>query len=109
MGGMASPMMSPPYLAPKRRAEPRSEVADSQERDPHLRSVVEVMGYHIHALDGDLGHVENFMFDNDDWSLRYFVVDTSNWWFGKRVLIAMQAVRGMDWGERHGRLVLSCC
>jgi hypothetical protein len=106
-GAMASPMMSLPYLGLQMRAEPRPEVVDSQERDPHLRSVVEVIGYHIHALDGDIGHVENFMFENDDWSLRYFVVDTSNWCLGKRVLIAMQAVKGVDWSDRHVRLDVS--
>ena len=37
----------------------------------------------------------------------YFVVDTSNWWFGKRVLIAMQAVKGVDWSDRHVRLDVS--
>ena len=47
------------------------------------------------------------MFDNDDWSLPYFVVDTSNWWFGNRVLIAMHAVKGMDWSDRHVRLDVS--
>jgi hypothetical protein len=106
-GAMASPMMSTPYFGLRMTPEPRAEIVDSLERDPHLRSVVEVMGYHIHALDGDLGHVENFMFDNDDWSLRYFVIDTSNWWFGKRVLIAMQAVSAVDWSDRRVRLDVS--
>jgi len=105
-GGMA-PMVSPPYFGPQTRAEERPEVVDSEDRDPHLRSVVEVMGYDIQALDGDIGHVENFMFENDDWSLRYFVVDTSNWWLGKRVLIAMEAVKGVDWSDRHVRLDVS--
>jgi hypothetical protein len=107
MGALASSMMSSPYLGLQMRAVPRSEVSDSQERDPHLRSVFEVIGYHIHALDGDIGHVENFMFNNDDWSLHYFVVDTSNRWLGKRVLIAMQAVNGVDWSDRHVRLNVS--
>ena len=47
------------------------------------------------------------MFENADWSLRYFVVDTSNWWLGKRVLIAMEAVKGVDWSDRHVRLDVS--
>ena len=104
---MASPMMSLPYLGLQTRAEARPEVMDSEDRDPHLRSVVEVVGYHIQALDGDIGHVENFMFENDDWSLRYLVADTNNWWLGKRVLIDMQAVKGVDWSDRHVRLDVS--
>ena len=98
---MAPPTTRPHYSASKRepRRAPRS--VDSEERDPHLRSVVEVIGYHIHATDGDIGHVENFMLDCEGWNLRYFVVDTSNWWLGKRVLVAMQAVKGVDWSDRH--------
>jgi uncharacterized protein YrrD len=107
MGAMSSPMMPPPYLGLQMTSERRAEAEDDQEGDPHLRSVVEVIGYHIHALDGDIGHVENFMFDVDDWSLHYFVVDTSNWWFGKRVLIAMQAVKTVEWSDRHIRLDVS--
>ena len=83
------------------------EVTDGHEGGPHLRSVVEVIGHHVHALDGDIGHVENFMFENDDWSMHYFIVDASNWWFGKRVLIAMQAVKTVEWSDRRVRLDLS--
>jgi hypothetical protein len=103
-GAMASPLMTPPYLGFQLNSEQRAEVEDRQEGDPHLRSVFEVIGYRIHALDGDIGHVENFMFDNDDWSLHYFIVDTSNWWFGKRVLIATQAIKGVEWSDRRVRV-----
>ena len=47
------------------------------------------------------------MLDKEDWRLRYFVVDTSKWWLGKRVLIAMQAVRSVEWSDRHIRLDVS--
>jgi hypothetical protein len=103
-GTISSPMMSPPYLGLQENADQRAEVADHQEGDPHLRSVFEVIGYRIHAMDGDIGHVENFLFENADWRLHYFVVDTSNWWFGKRVLIATQAVKSVEWSDRHVRV-----
>ena len=106
-GATASPMMAPPYLGVQLNSERRAEIADDQEGDPHLRSVVEVIGYHVHALDGDIGHVENFMLESQDWSLQYFVVDTSNWWLGKRVLIATQAVKAVEWSDRHIRLDVS--
>ena len=50
--------------------------------DPHLRSVVEVTGYRVHAVDGEIGHIEDLMLDGADWSVRYVIVDTRNWWFG---------------------------
>jgi hypothetical protein len=65
------------------------------------------MGYHIHAIDGEIGHVQDFMLDNDDWSLLYFIVDTSNWWFGKCVLIAPQAATRIDWSDRQVQLDVS--
>ena len=51
-----------------------------QDDDPHLRSCKEVMDYHIHATDGDIGHVQGLLIDDENWRVRYLVVDTSNWW-----------------------------
>jgi sporulation protein YlmC with PRC-barrel domain len=60
----------------------------SNEDDPHLRSIEAVTGYHIHAKDGEIGHVDDFLLEEEDWSIRYLIVDTNNWWFGKKVLIS---------------------
>jgi sporulation protein YlmC with PRC-barrel domain len=67
--------------------------------DPSLRSVRNVTGYYIEATDGDLGHVEDFIVDTGEWALRYMVVDTRNWWPGKKVLISPQWIREMSWPE----------
>ncbi len=101
---MGSSLMAPPYFGVRSRAEPRAEVDESQGGDPHLRSVVQVIGYNIHASDGEIGHVDDFMLDNAEWSLCYLIVDTSNWWFGRRVLIAPSAVTGIDWFARQVQL-----
>jgi len=98
-GAMASPLLSPPYLGLGEEAEP--EVPEEATGDAHLRSFVDVVGYRLHAVDGEIGHVENFLLDNSDWSLGYFIVDTSNWWFGKRVLIAPVAVTSIEWSDRR--------
>jgi hypothetical protein len=58
--------------------------------DPHLRSVREVKGYHIHASDGEMGHVADFIADDALWVIRYFVVHVSNWLPAKKVLISPQ-------------------
>jgi len=52
--------------------------------DPHLRSTDEVSGYHIQAADGEIGHVEDFVIDDETWAIRYMVVATRNWWPGKK-------------------------
>jgi len=71
----------------------------AQEGDPHLHSIKEVTGYHIQAVDDTIGHIEDFFIDEADWTLRYLLVDTQNWWPGKRVLIATDWVDEINWGE----------
>jgi len=69
-----------------------------------IRSTTEVIGYHVHATDGEIGHVENFVFDHANWDIRYFGVDTRNWWPGEHVLISPYAIREIDWADRHVEL-----
>jgi hypothetical protein len=59
-----------------------------------------VSGYHIHARDGEIGHVEDFLLDDTDWSIHYLVVDTKNWWPGKKVLISPRSAAEIDWSGR---------
>ena len=75
--------------------------------DPHLRSTHEVSGYHIHAADGEIGHVEDFIIDDETWAIRYLVIDTRNWWPGKKVLISPRWIERVSWGERLVFLNLS--
>jgi hypothetical protein len=100
---MASPLMAPPYLglSSTNEVEAHGEGVTLRGADPHLRGVVEVTGYRVHALDGEIGHIENFMIDDADWSVHYLIVDTRNWWFGKHVLISPVAVKSVDWFDRH--------
>jgi hypothetical protein len=63
----------------------------------HLRSVKEVTGYHIQALDDAVGHVEDFLLDTLTWSIRYLVVDTHNWRPGRKVLISPAWAGTVDW------------
>jgi hypothetical protein len=68
--------------------------------DSHLRSIAEVTGYLIRASDGELGHVDDFLIDDLSWAVRYLVVDTSNWWFGKHVLAVPSWIDRIDWPSR---------
>jgi len=67
--------------------------------DPNLRSTYDVSGHHIHALDGEIGHVEDFIIDDDTWEIRYLVVDTKNWLPGKKVLISPRWIERVSWPE----------
>ena len=67
--------------------------------DPHLRSTHAVLGYHIQALDGEIGHVVDFIIDDETWAIRYLVVDTQEWWLDKHVLVAPQWLGSVSWNE----------
>jgi hypothetical protein len=86
-----------PLDAPPPELPPPTPPADPE--DSHLRSANEVAGYHIQALDHEFGHVEQFLFDDENWAIRYLVVDTRNWWPGKRVLLAPQWISEVCWSE----------
>jgi hypothetical protein len=67
--------------------------------DPHLRSTHDVSGHHIQAADGEIGHVEDFIIDDETWAIRYLIIDTRNWWPGKKVLVSPQWIESVSWSE----------
>jgi len=67
--------------------------------DSHLRSTRHVGGYHIQATDGQIGHVDDFIVDDESWAIRYLIIDTNNWWAGKKVLIAPKWIDSINWVE----------
>lgn len=79
--------------------EVQTEVVKVAEGDPRLRSIKEVTGYHIVALDDKIGHVVDFIVDDETWVIRYMVVDTRNWLPGKKVLVAPTWIEKVVWAE----------
>ena len=67
--------------------------------DCHLRSSKAVTGYHIHATDGDIGHVQDLLVDDRTWAIRYLIVDTSNWWGGHLVLVSPHWIEAVSWPD----------
>jgi sporulation protein YlmC with PRC-barrel domain len=102
MGGYGysgSSMVDLSYMEAMRRAE-RTADTRRKDDDPHLRSTEAVTGYHVHASDGEVGHVEDFVLDDADWSIHFLIVDTKNWWPGKKVLISPRLARDINWSDR---------
>ena len=87
------------------QAPPQS--ADVVSGDAHLRSAREVQGYGVEGSDGAIGHVEDFLVDDETWAVRYLVIDTSNWWFGKKVLVAPHWASRISWEESKVHVDLS--
>jgi uncharacterized protein YwbE len=62
-----------------------------------LRSAHDLHGFTLRATDGEIGHVRQFYFDDEQWAIRYLVVDTGGWLSGRRVLISPIALGETDW------------
>jgi sporulation protein YlmC with PRC-barrel domain len=67
--------------------------------DCHLRSCHTVTGYHVHAKDGDIGHVADLLVDDQTWAIRYLIIDTSNWWIGHKVLVGPQWIDNVSFPD----------
>jgi hypothetical protein len=94
------PIMVPPPEAggpqgPTRSAAPAAEPAP----ESHLKSVHALRGYHIRAIDGEIGHLDDLYIDDRSWEVRYLFIDTSNWIGGKPVLVPRERARRVDWIE----------
>ncbi len=77
-----------------------SVLSVSKPTDPNLRSMEAVIGHLVHAVDGLIGHVDDFLIDDVDWSVRFIKVDTRNWGPTPRVLLPPRLIRGIDWPTR---------
>jgi hypothetical protein len=97
---MAQPFVEPlPFSRTRPSCSARDDVDPDPPGDPDLRSVAAVTGYHVHATDGEMGHIENFPLADRDWHIDYLTVDTKNWWPGEKVLISPRSVRRIDWAD----------
>jgi hypothetical protein len=94
-GGGAMPSFSRGSMRSKEDIAPSRRSDD----DPHLRSIAEVVGYRIQADDGEIGHLEDLLLEEADWSIHFLVVDTKNWWPGKKVLVSPRSVAEIDWTD----------
>ena len=90
-----------------REIEERAMLAIPQD-DPHLRSAREVMGYHIRAIDGEIGHVEDFLFEGQSGQVCYMMVDTKNWLPGKKVPLDPCCIERIGWREAKVYVDLPC-
>jgi hypothetical protein len=81
----------PPTESPPVQEEPTA--------DPHLHSTSEVIGDRLQALDGEIGHVDDVLLEDETWGIRYLVVDTRNWWPGRKVVVSPRWVTAISWAE----------
>jgi sporulation protein YlmC with PRC-barrel domain len=82
-----------------REALAAEELAARESGEPNLHSAKDVRGLHIGAADGEVGHVADFLVEVEPWTIRYLIVDTSNWWAGKQVLVAPGWITDVNWRD----------
>jgi hypothetical protein len=57
-----------------------------------LRSLKQFYGHKLGATDGEIGHIKDFYFDDQNWTIRYLVADTGTWLMGRKVLISPHSI-----------------
>jgi len=65
--------------------------------DLHLRSTHAISGYHIETLDGQLGHLRDFIIDDETWHIEHLVIEMHGWLTGQKVLIARNRIKQIQW------------
>lgn len=108
MGLMGAGLYPPMLLVDGTSGEGRAEADQANsgnasragDHDHHLRSTKAVRGYHIDAIDGEIGHVADLLVDEANWSIRYLVVSTGNWWLGHDVLLTPPWIKSVSWEKQ---------
>jgi hypothetical protein len=72
-----------------------------------LRSIKQLYGDKLGASDGEIGHVKDFYFDDQNWAIRYLVADTGSWLPGRQVLISPHSLGRLDQTEKVLRVNLT--
>jgi sporulation protein YlmC with PRC-barrel domain len=67
------------------------------EGDTHLRSCRDIRSYRIQATDGEIGHVDDFIMDDETWQIAYLVVNTHHLLEGKKVLVGVRHIQAVQW------------
>jgi sporulation protein YlmC with PRC-barrel domain len=90
---------APPSVADSggRPARTLLQSQQAEQLDAHLKSLREMIGYHVRARGVDVGHIEDVLVQTDGWLLRYLVVDTRNLVPGKKVLVSPAWVPRVEW------------
>ncbi len=72
-----------------------------------LRSIDQLTGYKVSATDGEIGRVADLLIDDQDWSVRYLVIDTGGWLPGRKVVVPPKTVGSPDWESQRFPLELT--
>jgi len=98
LGGIfGSPLQTFPNNVHDPEDKARSGNVVSSPDNHHLRSTHVVTGFHIHAIDGKIGHVVDFIIDDQTWKVLYLAIDTHQWIGGEKLLLPVWNIKDIQW------------
>lgn len=65
------------------------------------RCIKDLIGYKVYSSDGEIGHTDNFFFDDERWVIRYFVINTGRWLSGSRIPISPILIERIEWEKKE--------
>ena len=83
------------------------EAKNEPEIKTHLRSTHEMKGYTIHATDGEIGKISDFILNEQTWQITFIVVKTGNLFSEKKVLISPSWIREVKWNVQEAIINVS--
>lgn len=96
--GFGDPLGAAPLMPAGIPVPIEIQYRESGSHDSHLHSTRSIIDLNIQASDDSVGHVEDFIIDDDNWSIRYLIADTRNWLpGGKKVILSPRWISKMDW------------
>lgn len=89
------------FRAPKK-------VIKEEDIETSLRSLTEVLGYHINAIDDTFGQIEDLIIDDEDWQILYVVIDTRNFvpW-SKKVMIPIELIDEISFMDQRVKVEMT--
>ena len=77
----------------------KESIPEEKSWDSNLRSTHKISGHQVLALDGAVGHVDDFIIDDESWAIRYLLVDTGHELAGRNVLISPDWIDSVSWNK----------
>ncbi len=88
-------------LQPDPVLDEEGKVIPPPKKNPHLCSSEIVDGFHIQTSEGAIGHLADFLLDDDTWTINFLVVNKHNWLPEEKMLLSPKWVDHIDWDESN--------
>lgn len=92
----------------KRRSREKVKGRRDRFAESRLHSTSEMRGNVIICTDSNIGHADDFILDDESWTIRYLAIDTRNWWPGKKVMLPPRSIASVNWRDGKIHIEMTC-